>query len=155
MGFYCIGFNIKLVKNQVCNEDQCSFATSSWVKVSAKRPREKHMLISKESSVRLHFASTSQERPSRKVPAKFSALRILSVTFHIFYPTIYTLITHKSKERLIRENAREVSKTHPPFRERVIHLLVRNHYSLFSFPLPLSYLKRRFVPKHNPHQFRV
>ena len=59
MGFYCIGFNIKLVKNQVCNEDQWSFATSSRVKASAKRPREKHMLVVKESSFRLHFASTS------------------------------------------------------------------------------------------------
>ena len=33
--------------------------------------------------------------------------------------------------------------------------LVRNHYSLFSFPLPLSYLGRRLVPKHNSHIFRV
>ena len=86
---------------------------------------------------------------------KILCLEVLSVTFHIFYPTIYTLITHKSKKRLIKENPREVSTKHPPFRERVIHPLVRNHYSLFSFPLPLSYLERRFVPKHNPHQFRV
>ena len=27
VGFYCIGVSIKLVKNQACNEDQCSFAT--------------------------------------------------------------------------------------------------------------------------------
>ena len=32
---------------------------------------------------------------------------------------------------------------------------MRNHSSLFSFPLPLSYLERRFVLKHNPHIFRV
>ena len=86
---------------------------------------------------------------------KILCLEVLIVTFHIFYPTIYTLITHKSKKRLIKENPREVSTKHPPFRERVIHPSVRNHYSLSSFALPLSYLERRFVPKYNPHQFRV
>ena len=33
-------------------------------KVLAKRAREKHMLEAEESSVRLHFSSTSQDRPS-------------------------------------------------------------------------------------------
>ena len=28
---------------------------------------------------------------------------------------------------------------------------MRNHCSLFSFTLPLSYIERRFAPKHNPH----
>ena len=32
---------------------------------------------------------------------------------------------------------------------------MRNHCSLFFIPLPLSYLERRFVPKYNPHLFRV
>ena len=32
---------------------------------------------------------------------------------------------------------------------------MRNHCSLFSFPLPLSYLQRRFVLKHKSHIFRV
>ena len=32
---------------------------------------------------------------------------------------------------------------------------MRNHLSLFSFSLPLSYLERKFVPKYNPHIFRV
>ena len=30
-----------------------------------------------------------------------------------------------------------------------------NYSSIFSFPLPLSYLERRFVLKHNLHLFRV
>ena len=32
---------------------------------------------------------------------------------------------------------------------------MRNHYSIFSFSLSLSYLERRFVTKHNPHIFKV
>ena len=32
---------------------------------------------------------------------------------------------------------------------------MRNHCSLFSFPLPLSYLERRFISKYNPHLFGV
>ena len=55
------------------------------------------MLEAKESSVRLHFASISRDRPSREVPAKHSAWRILSVTFLPFTHIIYILITHKSK----------------------------------------------------------
>ena len=41
--------------------------------------------------------------------------------------------------------------THPSFRER--ELLILSEKSLQ--PLPLSYIERRFVPKHNPHLFRV
>ena len=125
-------------------------------KDSYKRPREKHMLEAEESSARLHFASTSRDRPCCKVPAKLSTQRILSVIFLPFTHIIYTIITHKSKVRLYSERKPQVSlynTTHLPFRER--SSLVRNHYSLFSFPLPLSYLERRFVPKHNPHLFRV
>ena len=60
------------------------------------------MQETKESSVKLHFASISQEMPSRKVSAKLSDWRILSVTFFSFTHTIYTLITHKSKEEAIQ-----------------------------------------------------
>ena len=42
-------------------------------KVPAKRAREKHMLEAEESNVRLHFASTSRDRPSCEVPAKLFA----------------------------------------------------------------------------------
>ena len=59
MRFCFIGFSIKLVKNKACNEDQCSFTTNSKVKVPAKRPREKHTLVAKESNARLYFMSTS------------------------------------------------------------------------------------------------
>ena len=44
--FYCIKFSIKLMKNQACNEDQCSFVTSSRVKVPGKRLCLKHMIRS-------------------------------------------------------------------------------------------------------------
>ena len=55
------------------------------------------MLEVEELSVRLHFASTSRDKQSRKVPTKHYAWRTLSVTFLSFIHTIYTLITHKSK----------------------------------------------------------
>ena len=48
------------------------------------------------------------------------------------------------------------STTHTPIFQRESYTsLVRNHSNLFSFLFPLSYLERRFVPKHNPHIFRV
>ena len=72
-------------------------------KVLAKRAREKHMLEAKESSVRLHFVSTSWDKPSREVPTKHSAWRILSMTFLSFTDTIYTLITHKSKRSYLEK----------------------------------------------------
>ena len=50
-------------------------------KVPAKRAHEKHTLEAKESSVKLYFVSTSRDRPSRKIPAKLFAWRILSMTF--------------------------------------------------------------------------
>ena len=41
--FYCIGFSIKLVKNQACNEDQCSFATSLQEVREERFPRKGYM----------------------------------------------------------------------------------------------------------------
>ena len=57
----------------------------------------------KESCQTIGFASVSREGPTRKVLTKLYALRILSVTFLPFTHTIYTLITHKSKEVIQRE----------------------------------------------------
>ena len=55
------------------------------------------------------------------------------------------------------KNPRQVfyNTTHPIFQRKSYSSLVRNHSSLFFFPLPLSYLERRFVPKYNPHLSRV
>ena len=81
----------------------------------------------------------------------------LSVTFLPFTHTIYTLITHKCKRgHSERKTLDRFSTIHTPiFQRENYSSLVRNHFSLFTFPLPLSYLERRFVPKHNPHLFRV
>ena len=81
----------------------------------------------------------------------------LSVTFLPFTHTIYTLITHKCKRgHSERKTLDRFSTIHTPiFQRENYSSLVRNHFSLFSLPLPLSYLERRFVPKHNPHLFRM
>ena len=115
------------------------------------------MLEAKESCQVVNFVSISREGLTREIPTKLSALRILSVTYLPFTHTIYTLITHKSKgghlERITLD--RFFTMHTPIFQRESYSSLVRNHCSLFSFPLPLSYLKRRFVPKHNPHLFKV
>ena len=116
------------------------------------------MLEVEESSARLYFVSTLRDRPSHNVPMKISAWRILSVTFLPFMLAIYTFITNKSKRGYYLERKPQIgfyNTIHPSFRGRATHHLERNHCSLFSFPLPLLYLKRRFVPKHNPHLFKV
>ena len=106
----------------------------------------------------LHFASASWDRPSRDVPVKHSAWRILSVTFLPFTHTIYTPITYKSirgySERKALDRFSTTQHTHLLERESYSSL-VRNYSNLFSFPLPLLYLERRLVPKHNPYLFRV
>ena len=82
------------------------------------------MLEVEESSVMLHFASTSRDRPSREVPAKHSAWRILSVTFLPFTHTIYTFIIHKSKgsylERKTLDRFSTTQHTHVLERELLI-----------------------------------
>ena len=115
------------------------------------------MLEVEESCQAISFTSVSQEGPTREIPVKLSTWRILSVTFLPFTHTIYPNYPQKY-DRLFREkNPRQVfynTYTHLLKRESYSSL-VRNHYSLFSFPLPLPYLESRFVPKHNPHLFRV
>ena len=76
----------------------------------------KHMLETEELRARLHFVRTLQDKPSREVPVKLSAWRILSVTFLPFTHTICTLITHKSKRGYIqRENPRYPQYNTPIF----------------------------------------
>ena len=79
------------------------------------------------------------------------------MTFLPFTHTIYTLITHKSmRGHSKRKTLDRFSTTQTLiFQRESYSSLVRNPCSLFSIPLPLSYLERRFVPKHNPHLFRV
>ena len=55
------------------------------------------MLEDEESCQAVNFTSVSRKGPTREVPAKHSAWRILSVTFLLFTHTIYALITHKNK----------------------------------------------------------
>lgn len=82
----------------------------------------------------------------------------LSVTFLPFTRMIYTIITHKSM-RGHSEKKKTLDRfftTHAPiFWRESYPSFVRNHCSLFLFSLLLLYIERRFVPKHNPHIFRV
>ena len=65
-------------------------------------------------------------------------------------PLLYIpLLPTNVKEAIQRE------KHTPIFLRENYSSLVRNHCSLFSFPLPLSYIERRFLPKHYPHTFKV
>ena len=115
------------------------------------------MLEAEESCQAVNFASVSRERPTREILAKLFAWGILSMTFLPFTHTIYTLITHKSMRGYSkRKTLYRFSTTHThTFQRESYSSLMRNHCSLFSFHLPLSYLERRFVPKHNPPLFRV
>ena len=136
----------------------CNFLISLREEYLAKRACEKHMLEAKESYRTVVFASVSWVRSSREIPVKLSAWKIFSVIFLPFTYTIYTLIIHKSMQEAIqREKPQIVVLQHntPIFQRESYSSLVRNHCSLFSFPLPLSYLERRFVLKHNPHIFKV
>ena len=116
------------------------------------------MLEAEESCQAINFATVLREWPTCEVPAKHSAWKILNVTFLPFTHTIYTLIIHKSKrgysERKTLDRFSTIQNTHLLKRESYSSLMI-NHYSLFSFPLPLSYIERRFVSKHNPQIFRV
>ena len=138
-------------------KNQCNFLTNLREEYPAKRAHEKHMLEAEESCQTVVFANVSQVRPSREISTKLSAWRILSVTFLLFTHTIYSLIIHKSmRGHSERKTLDMFSTTHTPiFQRESYSSLVRNHSSLFSFPLPLSYLERRFVPKHNSHLFRA
>ena len=69
---------------------------------------------------------------------------------------ILSLLTNVWGGHSERKTLDRFSTTHTPiFLRESYSSLVRNHCSLFSIPLPLTYLERRFVPKHNPHLFKV
>ena len=138
-------------------KNRCNFVTNLREKYPTKKAREKHMLEAEESCQAVNFLNVSQVRPSHKILAKRFAQRILSVTFLPFTHTIYTLITYKSmRDHSKRKTLDRFSTTHTPiFQRESYSSSVRNHSNLFSFPLPLPYLGRRFVPKHIPHLFRV
>ena len=95
------------------------------------------------------FTSVSWVKPSHEIPAKLSTQRIFKCNFLTFHS--YYIYPHSKRKTLGR-----FSTTHTPiFQRESYSSLVRNHSSLFSFPLPLSYLEKKFLPRHNPHIFRV
>ena len=103
------------------------------------------------------FVSVSRVRPSRETIANILPGGFLCVTSLPFIHIIYTLITHKCKwGHSERKTLDRFSTTHTPiFLRESYSSLVKINYSLFSSPLPLLYLERRFVPKHNLHLLRV
>ena len=73
-------------------------------KVPAKKAREKHMLETEKSSAKLHFTSTSRNRPSCEVPTKLFTWKILSVIFLLFTYTDIPSLPTKVKKVFQREN---------------------------------------------------
>ena len=134
-------------------------------------PRKWHMkstwLEAEESCQAINFARISQVRPSHEVVAKHSARRFFYVWLAYPSPMLYipSLPTHVKEANSKRKTLDRFSTTHTHLLERELLILsekslshsslVRNHCSIFSFPLPLSYVERRFVPKHNSHLLRV
>ena len=139
------------------NEELVDFTRSS----REAKPRKSHvrstLLEAKEFRQTVVFASVSQVRPSRKTVAKHFVRRFFKCDLLTLTHAIYTLITHKCRgDHLERKTLDRFSTTHTPiFLRESYSSLMRNHCSLFSIPLPLSYLERRFVYKHNSHLFRV
>ena len=75
VGFYCIGFGIRLVKNRAWIEEQLDFTKSSW----EANPRKSHASLE-------DFASISWVRHSCEIPAKLSTLRIFKCDFLTLHP---------------------------------------------------------------------
>ena len=115
VGFYCIGFSIKLVKSRAWIEEQVDFARNSW-EANLWKTHVKGTCWKLESHANLEdFAIVSWVRPSREVLVKRFAWKILSVTFLPFTHTIYTLITHKSmRDYSERKTLDRFSTTHTP-----------------------------------------
>ena len=119
------------------------------------------MLESEESCQAVVFSSVSWVRPSREISVKLSVWRIFKcdfLTLHTYY--IYSYYPQKYQKIIQREKPYigflQHTHTHTPiFYRESYSSLVRNHSSIFSFPLSLSYIERRFVSKHSPHLFRI
>ena len=153
MGFNCNGLSIKLVKIAQDSEVRNLLATDSRVDNSWKVKWEAHTGIWIIFCQTI-FCKSLHTWPTREWPTKLSAWMILSMTLIPFTHTIYISSLLTKLWGYSEENLGEVSTT-PTLLERTIHPQERNSRSLFSSPLPLSYLERRFVPKHNPHLFKV
>ena len=126
----------------------------SWWKLKLKwRINGFHEKLNRERACEEHMTGSWRVVPgNRFLPGGFLCMNSLPFTH-----TIYTLITHKCKRRHSeRKTLDRFSTTHTLiFLRESYSSLVRINCSLFSFPLPLSYLERRFIPKHNPYIFRV
>ena len=127
-------------------------------RVLAKRTCEEHMTGSWRvvPSCRFHecLASKAFPRGSRETFYLENFWVWLSYPSLILY--IPSLPTNVNEVIQREKTLNRFFTTHTTifFRESY-SFLVKIHYSLFSFPFPLSYLERRFVPKHNSHLFRV
>ena len=130
MGFYCIWFSIKSVKNRACIEWISGFCECLARNLPAKELREKNMLEVEELCQAVSFASVSREGLTCKILAKLSALRVFKYDFLTLHP--YYIYPHypQKYERLFREkNPRKVFyNTHTRLLKREI--LILNEKSL-------------------------
>ena len=103
VGFYCIGFSIKLVKNQACIGLTSGFRECLVRSLLVKEPREKHMLEAEESCQAVDFASISRVRPSCEILAKRFTWRIFKCDFLTLHP--YYIYPHypQKYERSFKE----------------------------------------------------
>ena len=116
------------------------------------------MLEAKESCLAVTFASVSREGLTHEIPAKLSAWRIFKCDFFTLHPYCIYIpsLPTNYKEAIQRKKIQIRFLQHTPILQRECYSsLVKNHCSIFSFLLLVSYLERRFVPKHNPHLFNV
>ena len=116
------------------------------------------MLKVEESCQAVSFASVSREGLTREISMKLSTWRIFKYDFLTLHPYyIYSHYPQKYERPFQREKPQIGFLQHntPIFQRDSYSSLVRNHFSLFSFPFPLSYLERRFVSKHNLYLIKV
>ena len=124
------------------------------------KSHEKHILEVEESSARLYFVSHFVTQAKSKVTRESLYLDVFKCDFYFLHP--YYIYPHYPQNCKEAKQIKKKKKTLERFLQHTHHFkesysfLNENSFVVFSrSPLPLLYLERGFVPKHNSHTFRV
>ena len=131
------------MKNQECNDDQCSFTTSSWVKELAKRPCVKHIIGSWRvmPGCQVHECFANRAIPRRRDgngTGRGQRMGLLSLPQHGFVLSYPCHASHDG-EKFLTPSASSLGA--PPHLVKLYFLLIFPTTSIIFLMKPISLIK--------------
>ena len=155
MGFICNGFSSKLVKIAQDSEVRNLLTTSSQMDNLQRATWGAHAGSWRVKCQRW-ISRVTRDLANSRVTREILYLDDFKCDYYTLHPYyIYPHYPQNCKESIQKKTLESFLQHIYLVKESYTSLSENSFIVSFPSPLPLLYLERRFVPKHNSHLFRV